>query len=269
MALSVIYAVMDGTILGEIRSGVERDYVPETIGSTAALVDSVQVLTDTYEYWPYGEVAVSSGTATTPFKFCGTLGYFFASSYGYVRNRFYRSDIAQWMSVDRKWPDQPAYRYCQGQPTMMVDPTGDDCWDDWVSFAINCVRWSLILLAALAILAAILAGIACTLICVAGPQIEAFPVCFVACWLGAFLDLMLFMLVMVAAFLAFCLLVDAYYYAVCQGYLPPFPPDWPFTHTVVDYVFAVNTPGPLEKKKPRPKGQQREQSCKGKSCLSQ
>jgi len=63
------YTVIDGEILSENRAGVKRDYVPDPLGSTLALLDSTQTQTDTFSYYPYGEVASRTGTTATPFQY--------------------------------------------------------------------------------------------------------------------------------------------------------------------------------------------------------
>lgn len=55
MAMSVVYSNFEGEIVHENRGGVERFYVPDTLGSTQALVDTSGATTDTFEYWSYGE----------------------------------------------------------------------------------------------------------------------------------------------------------------------------------------------------------------------
>jgi hypothetical protein len=37
--MSVVYSNFCGMVVSETRSGVERDYMPDTLGSTAALLD--------------------------------------------------------------------------------------------------------------------------------------------------------------------------------------------------------------------------------------
>ena len=62
MAMRVAYTVVNGRILSENRGGVKRDYVSDSLGSTVALLDSTQTKTDTWTYWPYGEVRTRTGT---------------------------------------------------------------------------------------------------------------------------------------------------------------------------------------------------------------
>lgn len=64
---TVRYTVIDGEVVAEKRNGVRKQYVPDPLGSTAAMLDSTQVQTDTFSYWPYGEVA--SRTGSTPMTF--------------------------------------------------------------------------------------------------------------------------------------------------------------------------------------------------------
>ena len=65
---TVRYTVIDGEVLSESRGGVKRDYVPDPLGSTVALLDNTQTKTDTFSYWPYGEEASRTGTTPTPFR---------------------------------------------------------------------------------------------------------------------------------------------------------------------------------------------------------
>src|SRR5947207_2497373 len=55
MAMKVTCTVVNGEVLSENRGGVKRDYLPDPLGSTVALLDNTQTKTDTFTYWPYGE----------------------------------------------------------------------------------------------------------------------------------------------------------------------------------------------------------------------
>ncbi len=128
MAASVVYSTWGGQIVHENRGGVERGYVPDTLGSTIALVDSSGTITDTWKYWPYGEVSSRTGTNATPFTYIGTLGYFkdLVSSLTYIHARFYQTLIGQWMTKDPIWPRAHPYIYCNGAPINNNDPSGLD-----------------------------------------------------------------------------------------------------------------------------------------------
>ncbi len=126
MAMSVVYTNFCGMLVSETRGGVERDYVPDTLGSTAALVDETQTITDRWEYWPYGEVSQRSGSGVTPFTFVGTLGYFkdVLDKAFYVRARYLKVMVARWLTVDPLWPNQSAYSYVGQRPVNVADPSG-------------------------------------------------------------------------------------------------------------------------------------------------
>src|SRR5580704_9372853 len=126
MAMSVTYTTLNGQIVYENRGGVQRHYTPDTLGSTAMLMDSTGTVKDTYDYWPFGEIRNHSGSSTTPFTFVGTLGYYFdlVANWFYVRTRYYQHPVARWLTVDLVWPVEPAYIYAHGAPSLESDPSG-------------------------------------------------------------------------------------------------------------------------------------------------
>jgi RHS repeat-associated protein len=125
---TVSYLTIGGEIISETRSGVESDYVPDSLGSTIALLNSSQTITDTWTYWPYGELQSRSGTNSTPMQWVGTLGYHHDSSLAqYVRSRRLRKDLARWLSADPLWPSEEAYVYVTSSPILLSDPTDLKC----------------------------------------------------------------------------------------------------------------------------------------------
>lgn len=125
---TVRYTVFDGEILSETRDGVKRDYVPDPLGSTIALLDSSQTKTDTFDYWPYGKVRARTGSTDTPFQFVGTLGYYKdVADHSYIRERVLDSTIGRFLSPDPLESDKPAiapYVYTGGSPIARIDPSG-------------------------------------------------------------------------------------------------------------------------------------------------
>lgn len=88
-------------------------YVPDPLGSTVALLDNTQTKTDTWVYWPYGEVKTRTGTNATAFQFVGTLGYYQDSATrAYVRARYLDTQKGRWLTeecdtrshVQLSWP---------------------------------------------------------------------------------------------------------------------------------------------------------------------
>ncbi|MGV3618150.1 MAG: RHS repeat domain-containing protein [Fimbriimonas sp.] len=133
--MSVTYATLEGEIVSESRGGLRKDYLPDPLGSTSALLDSLQAMVDVWSYWPYGERKTRIGTTPTPFQFVGTRGYFFdSSSRMYVRARMYRPENGRWQTVDPLWPMMNAYHYVEDRATSYIDPQGlqsQNPFDDW------------------------------------------------------------------------------------------------------------------------------------------
>lgn len=144
---TVRYTVVDGEIIAEKRASVRRQYVPDTIGSTVALLDSSQTSTDTFSYWPYGEEQSRTGTTDTPFRFVGTSGYYKDNlTRTYVRARHLNTGLGRWMTEEPVgFGDSHAllyrstggsqlsliqmvlanrYLYVDGSPTQWVDTNG-------------------------------------------------------------------------------------------------------------------------------------------------
>jgi RHS repeat-associated protein len=123
---TVKYTVVNGIILHENRAGIQHDYMPDSLGSTYALLDNTQTMTDAFTYWPYGEVRTNTGSTGTPFTFCGTVGYFFdlSSQMFYIRRRYLASPVTRWATVDPLWPNLPAYSYVWNKPVFLADPSG-------------------------------------------------------------------------------------------------------------------------------------------------
>jgi len=121
------YLTVGGEILSETRNGVESDYVPYPIGSTALLLNSSQTITDAFTWWPYGEQRSHTiGTSVTPFGYIGTLGYYTdsVSARLYIRTRSLRPSLTRWQSTDPLWPNETPYAYVGCSPSNFVDPTG-------------------------------------------------------------------------------------------------------------------------------------------------
>src|SRR6266478_3641465 len=76
----VNYTVANCEVLAENRDSVRRWYVPDPLGSTLALLDNTQAKTDTFTYWPYGEVKTRTGTTATPFQYMAGHEYYRDSS---------------------------------------------------------------------------------------------------------------------------------------------------------------------------------------------
>jgi RHS repeat-associated protein len=125
---TVRYTVINGEVVAEKRGGVRRQYVPDPLGSTVALLDSTQTKTDTFDYWPYGEEAIRTGTTATPFQFVGTAGYYRDSATkAYVRARYLNARFGRWVTEDPiglYGREMVLYSYVRSSPVVFVDPSG-------------------------------------------------------------------------------------------------------------------------------------------------
>ena len=124
--MSVVYTTINGMIVHENRGGVESFYAPDTMGSTVALLNSSGVVTDTYTYWPYGEIRSHVGSSQTPFTFLGMIGYYtdVVGNFIYVRARYLRQTLTRWQTVDPLWPSQRPYTYVEDAPASISDGSG-------------------------------------------------------------------------------------------------------------------------------------------------
>lgn len=124
MPMKVRYTVLRGELIEERRNGVRRTYVPDPLGSIVALVNDAGTVSDTFSYWPFGEVKARTGSTPTQFQFVGSLGYFANSTNIYVRSRFLRTSIGSWLSRDPLQDSPHAYNYCYNSPVSISDPSG-------------------------------------------------------------------------------------------------------------------------------------------------
>jgi RHS repeat-associated protein len=123
---TVRYTTIDGEVIAEKRNGARRLYVPDPLGSTVALLDNTQAQTDTFTYWPYGEVRTRTGTTATPFQFLGTTGYYQNSTNrSYVRARVLEVQLGRWLTSDPVAAQgENPYLYARANPILYSDPEG-------------------------------------------------------------------------------------------------------------------------------------------------
>ncbi len=124
--MTAVYTNFCGQIVNQVRDGLNRDIIPDPLGSTAHLVDDTQTKRASYTYTPYGEIESHSGE-TTPLNFVGTLGYYrdaVNSALTYIRARWYKAMYGRWMTVDPLWPRHPRYSYSLLNPISWRDRSG-------------------------------------------------------------------------------------------------------------------------------------------------
>ena len=107
-----------------------RYYHFDSTGNTLALTDGSGAVTDTYAYTPFGETT-AKGITPNPFRYVGKEGVIDdGNGLHYMRARYYRADIARFMSLDaiEGTADEPQglnrYAYVRGNPISNIDPSG-------------------------------------------------------------------------------------------------------------------------------------------------
>jgi RHS repeat-associated protein len=124
----------DGTTVeytygNDLLSDGSHNFLTDALGSTRGLVDSAEVLTDSYDYKAYGELSNHEGTSENGFLFTGEQFDSETQDY-YLRARYYHPASTRFLSrdtYDGKLIDplsQNHYLYAGGNPVMYMDPSG-------------------------------------------------------------------------------------------------------------------------------------------------
>jgi hypothetical protein len=130
--MSVSYTTINGEIVSENRNGVPSDYIPDALGSTIALLSDTHQITDSWTYWPNGQVRTRTGTNVTPHTFCGTVGYHsdLIGNFTSVQARQLRPGLARWQTLDPWWPSRRAYACALPGPIRFSDlPRSCPLWE--------------------------------------------------------------------------------------------------------------------------------------------
>ncbi|MEO0510797.1 MAG: RHS repeat-associated core domain-containing protein [Verrucomicrobiota bacterium] len=113
-------------LLYEVNAVEEATYYHyDNYGSTIALTDDSEVVTDRVEYSPFGSIINREGTHDTPFLFTGFFGnQTDESGLIHMRARFYNPLIRRFVNTDPAQQGWNWYAYAAGNPLGFVDPTG-------------------------------------------------------------------------------------------------------------------------------------------------
>jgi RHS repeat-associated protein len=130
---------LHGNLISQNRGGVESQYHFDPQGSTLALTDDNQNVTDTYGYNAFGEVTERTGSTVNPFQYIGQKGYYRDNLTGQylARRRPYEPETARWLTVDDVelvFAGNHAYVYVNNRPVILVDPSGLAPIDDGTGF---------------------------------------------------------------------------------------------------------------------------------------
>ena len=125
--MTVAYTIdPSGGLISQRRNSATSYYHYDALGSTRLLTDASQNVSDTYDYYAFGETQSSSGSTPNPFKFVGRLGYYDGPStdFQYLRARYYAPAYGCFWSGDPLVSAPRRYGYASGRPLLARDPTG-------------------------------------------------------------------------------------------------------------------------------------------------
>jgi RHS repeat-associated protein len=120
-----------GGVLSVYDGTSAKYYEPDALGSTDALTDDAQAVTDRWAYRAFGSAVHVTGSDPTPFTWVGRLGYYADAETGLYQlgngTRYYDSHTAQFLSrdpIEFSGGDSDLYRYAANRPVALIDPSG-------------------------------------------------------------------------------------------------------------------------------------------------
>ncbi|WNO11572.1 putative Ig domain-containing protein [Teredinibacter sp. KSP-S5-2] len=116
-------------LVSQVRNAVTRYYHFDGQGSTRALTDATQTVTDTYSYEAFGKLTNRTGSSVNTFLFNAeqldpNTGFY------YLRARFYDAETGRFITRDSfpGWKFDPPslhkYNYTHNDPVNRADPSG-------------------------------------------------------------------------------------------------------------------------------------------------
>jgi RHS repeat-associated protein len=111
--------------ISERRSGVSKWSHQDYLGSTKALTNSSETVTDTRQYDAFGLQTGSTGSSPTPFGFAGGWGYQSdETGLQLLGHRYYDPSTGRFLTRDPAQDGRNWYGYCDNNPIKYVDPNG-------------------------------------------------------------------------------------------------------------------------------------------------
>ncbi len=139
------YYVYGLGLIGQEQNAEYLTYHFDFRGSTVALTDETGIVTERFEYSPYG-VLVSGEAETTQFLFNGMYGVMSDDNGLYhMRARYYHPEIRRFVNQDillgsvSEGQTLNRYAFVTGRPVSLVDPFGlnGEEADSWLNLTIN------------------------------------------------------------------------------------------------------------------------------------
>ncbi|MGH2914361.1 MAG: RHS repeat-associated core domain-containing protein, partial [Solirubrobacteraceae bacterium] len=136
---SYIYGPNDDPVEQISSNGTPSYLHHDSIGSTRLITDQTGAIAAAFTYSPYGSLAASTGSATSPF---GYAGQYTDPESGllYMRARYYDPTAGQFVTPDPLEPiTQKPYAYAADDPIDASDPQGlCGSLSSWGNFWANC-----------------------------------------------------------------------------------------------------------------------------------
>ena len=113
--------------LARIEDGGTTCYVPDALGSTAALADANGEVPTEYTYEPFGRTLSTGAASQNPFQFTGREND--GTGLYYYRARYYHPGLGRFIDEDPigfLGEDINFYRYVENNPANLTDPSGND-----------------------------------------------------------------------------------------------------------------------------------------------
>ena len=121
---SSIISYVGPLFVSTVNGIVQTIYHPDGIGSTRAMSNENEAVTQVEIYDAYGSRLSSSGPASA-FGFAGQDRYYAdATGLDYLKARYYHSQVGRFISRDPIKDKMNWYAYVEDRPTMAVDPSG-------------------------------------------------------------------------------------------------------------------------------------------------
>ena len=113
-------------LLKQRRGNQDHWYLPDGLGSTTALTDSEEEVTDTYTYEGFGNKVANTGTTVNPYRYVAGSGYYTDDESGLMllTLRYYDATLGRFITRDPASVGPNLYAYVSNNPLKYVDPTG-------------------------------------------------------------------------------------------------------------------------------------------------
>jgi RHS repeat-associated protein len=127
-----------------LPDGTTYTYHYDSRGSTVALTDVAQTITDVYAYDSFGKLAGNSGSTQNPFKYVGKYGVVDeGNGIDYIKARYYIPEVGGFIAKDPVTGKDSSsqslnrYVYALNNPIRLVDITGLSAQDSITRFGLT------------------------------------------------------------------------------------------------------------------------------------